>query len=136
MLSDHLTPLKQRVQITGVDPSTRSIQGSLRDGATIAITVWEVPHSFVWPVVGENWSVRRESGMWLLGHRIETLNDGHSIQDLNPGQGKIHADVVVNRSGRTFVVAANPTGMAHGESLVWDSVVGAFVPSSRLSPPP
>jgi hypothetical protein len=135
MLSGHLPNRTQRVRITSVDPATRQMEGTLRDGAVIRITVWEVPASFTWPVVGEQWSVTRPAGMWILGHRIESVDDEHSIEDLAPGQGKMSANVVVDRTGRTFI-AVDVSTFAHGESLVWDSVKQAFVPSSDLSPGP
>lgn len=102
-LGDHLTNLKQRVRITVVVPTTRSIQGVLRDGATISVTVWEVPGAFVWPKVNEQWSVNRVSGMWLLGERIEAVDEENSIEDLGPGEGKIDADTVKDRAGRAFI---------------------------------
>lgn len=135
MIGAHLTPIKQRVRITVVNPATRSLQGTLRDGATIPVTVFDVAHAFIWPVVGEQWTVTRESGVWLLGQRIESLNDTRSIESLDAGEGQISADVLVDRSGRTFV-AVDLTSIAHGESIVWDSVVKRFVPSSDLSPAP
>lgn len=126
MLSEHLTNLKQRIRITVVDPSTRSIQGVLRDGATVPITVWEVPAAFVWPEVNEQWTVRREAGMWLLGQRIEAMDEEPSIDDLAPGQGKLDADTVIDRQGRT-VVTVDISTLADGEVAVWDADTKQFI---------
>jgi hypothetical protein len=111
MISQHLTSLKQRVRITVVNPSTRTVQGLLRDGGTVSVTVYETPGAFVWPVVGEQWTVARQSGVWLLGSRIEGLDDTHSIEALAPGASRIDADTVVNRSGDRFLTVDDITSV-------------------------
>lgn len=123
MLADHLTSRTQRVRITLVDPSTRQLQGTLRDGASINITVWQVAASFVWPLVGEQWTVTRQSGVWILGQRMEAADGSHSIQDLEPGQAKIDANVVFDRRGM-------PIGVPIGVPMPWTRIV---IPTGYVS---
>lgn len=127
-LGAHLTPVKQRASITVVIPAERRVEGRLRDGAPISIQVWEVPGAFVWPDVGEIWTVQRTGSVWMLGSRIETFDEDSKISELEPGQGQIDANVIVTRDGRTFV-AVDLTNIEHGDSIVWDAATETFVRS-------
>lgn len=81
---------KQTVRIMTVDPATRRVEATLKDGAMIQIRVFDVPTIFRWPKPEELWTVRRDSGLWVLDARIEHEQDGLGlIEDMEPGQTKI-----------------------------------------------
>jgi len=98
------------------DPTTRKLEGVIKDGVPIPIIVWEIPGVFVWPKIGEQWTVTRSIGVWKLGQRIEPL-EGHSIQDIEPGEGKIAADALYDSQGRRF---ANTDDLSALEELATD----------------
>lgn len=124
-LSDHLTPVKQRALITVVIPETRRIEGRLRDGAAVNITVWEVAGAFVWPQVDEVWTIDRVGPVWMLGSRLESFEEEVPISGLEPGHGQIDANVVLSRDGRTFV-AVDVSDADDGDDIKWNSSLERF----------
>lgn len=108
-------------------PEIRRIEGRLRDNAVIQITVWEVPGAFVWPQVGETWTVHRTGGAWMLGSRLESLEEDASISDLVSGAGRLDANVITTRDGRT-VVALDFTTFDDDDIPVWDAITARFLP--------
>ncbi|WP_028058415.1 tail fiber protein [Candidatus Solirubrobacter pratensis] len=114
-------------RIVTCDPATRKIEGTLKDGSVIQIIVWELPGVFVWPKLAETWGVTRTRGVWRLGNRIEDA-EGHSIQDLQPGEAKIDADEVFDGQGRRFLTEA--VGLFVGQMV--SSAVSA--PNDRWLP--
>jgi hypothetical protein len=97
---------KQRVKILTVDPSSRRIEGALKDGAMIQIAVWEVPTMFRWPQINEYWTVYRENGYWMLGSKMDGIDPDvpQQIETLQPGEGKVAADVLFTPSGRRVML--------------------------------
>jgi hypothetical protein len=135
MLDKHLTQTTARARITLVDTATRTVEGTIRDGSQVTITLFEVPASFVWPQTGEQWTITRKSGIWTLGHRLENVDEAQSVQALAPGEGKLDGNTFIDRHGRLFV-AIDLTDIEHGDQVVWDAGVQAFVPASKLGPAP
>ena len=107
------------VKILTVDPATRKIEAALKDSGLIHIAVFDTPQVFVWPQVGEYWTVRKNNGMWMLDHRVNS-GDDHKIDDINPGEAKIHADVIKDLSGKS-VIAVNDSSVMEGQIIIYES---------------
>lgn len=87
---------KQRVKILTIDPSSRAVEGLLKDGAAIRIAVWNYPPFFRWPSQGEIWTIEFVGNNWLLGEYvapgekivrsgIETLKEGEALVTVPSG---------------------------------------------------
>lgn len=92
-------------RIVTVHPASRKIEGQLKDGGNIQISLFDVPPFFVWPQEGEYWIVRQDGGYWKLSNKFDG-NDDQQVETLNPGEAKVAADVVVTPSGRQFTTTA------------------------------
>ena len=87
---------KLATRIITVDPATRRIEGTLKDGAMVQIRATEVGAVFRWPAEGEVWTIRRDDGYWILDSRIEIPEDGlGDVSTLNPGDTKITGNTLV-----------------------------------------
>jgi len=87
---------KLATRIITVDPATRRIEGTLKDGAMVQIRATEVGAVFRWPTEGEVWTIRRDDGYWILDSRIEIPEDGlGDVSTLNPGDTKITGNTLV-----------------------------------------
>lgn len=89
--------------ILTVDPQQRKIEAILKDGAAVQVAVFDTPGFFVWPKVNERWTIHRVNGIWMLNHRLGTEDD-YQIDDLQPGEGKIDADIIKTPSGKSVVI--------------------------------
>lgn len=89
-------------RIVTVDTATRTIEGQLKDGGLIQISVFDVPSFFVWPAVGESWIVRQDMGFWKLFNKFDAVDDT-KIDTLGPGEAKIGAEIIKTPSGKTIV---------------------------------
>lgn len=96
------TPERARVRILTVHPASRRIEGGLRDGGTIQITVIDVGPLFRWPVEGEQWNVVRRNNAWMLDGLIQDKLEDTPIEDLNPGDAKISSDYIYTRTSRVM----------------------------------
>lgn len=121
-VSDHMRPgisQRGRIQIVTVDTSQRRVEGSMKDGSMLQIAIWDVSSAFRWPVEGEIWTVYKDTGIWMLGTRVQdgvvsTDDDGvrtkepepAPIEGLNPGDMKLDSSRVVDNQGRAFLVDA------------------------------
>lgn len=86
---------RQRVRIILCDPVNRNVQGQLKDGGIIQISIWDTPPAFKWPKAEEFWVVRREGVNWFLENQFDIGPEVTSvIEDLQPGETKITGDVV------------------------------------------
>ena len=94
------TPDRARVKILTVDPSSRRIDGGLRDGGVIQISVIETGPLFRWPQQEEIWTVYRRNNAWFLDSLIEVGEN--SVEDLAPGQSRIPSSVIKTSDGKTL----------------------------------
>lgn len=87
---------KLAARIITVDPATRRIEGTLKDGAMVQIKAQEVGTVFRWPLEGEIWTIRQDDGFWVLDRRFENPEDGYGeITDLQPGETKITGNTTI-----------------------------------------
>lgn len=86
-----------------VDTANRKIEASLKDRTIVQIAVFDTPEMFVWPQEGESWTIQQCNGIWMLDRRLGG-GDDLQIQDLQPGEGKISADVIKTPSGKSVIV--------------------------------
>lgn len=120
-VQDFMTPgigPRRACKISKVDPANRVIEAILKDATTVQIAVFDSPGLFIWPKVDEYWTIHQREGFWMLDHRAESYDDEQKIADLNPGEGRIDADVVKTISGKDFVVVNN-TDVADGSLLTY-----------------
>lgn len=77
---------KLRAQITTVDPASRVIEVATVDGAARRLFVADIdPAGFVWPQVGEEWSIYDENGYWRLGAKFLSQDESALFESLQPG---------------------------------------------------
>lgn len=120
--------MKQRVRIVTVDPPTRRIEGALKDGGGIRISLYEVPSNFRWPKEQEIWTVNRVGNEWYLGDRHE-LDDDVKIEDLNPGDVKIAGSRIVDERGHEVVAIEGTVESRPNASVpAWDATDGSWKP--------
>lgn len=143
-MRDHMPPgisQRGRLQIVTVDPPTRRIEGHIKDGSMIQVAVWEIPAAFRWPIEGEVWTIYKDTGIWMLGARVQdgmvnTDDDGirtketeaNPVENLSPGDMKLDGSIVTDVNGLTFV-AVDLTGIANGWTLKWSATLKRFVAS-------
>lgn len=77
---------RQRVMISTVDTTNRTVQAILTDKTPISIVVWEVGEIFRWPREGELWTIYQEQGYWKLDRAV-----AGAIEDMQPGDTRIFA---------------------------------------------
>lgn len=111
-VSVHMKPgvsSKTRVSIVTVDPSTRRIEGAMKDGSMIQIAVWEAPNAFVWPEVGEMWLVHKDGGIWMLDCRQQYSADESTldITSMAPGQMVLDSNEIFDRAGSRLTTQAD-----------------------------
>jgi len=90
-------------KILTVDPQQRKIEAILKDGAAVQVAVFDTPGFFVWPKVGERWTIHKYNGIWMLNHRLGTEDD-YQVDDLQPGEGKIDADIIKTPTGKSVII--------------------------------
>jgi hypothetical protein len=117
--------------ILTVDPKQRKIEAILKDGAAVQVAVFDTPGFFVWPKVGERWTIHKYNGIWMLNHRLGTEDD-HQIDDLEPGQAKIDADIIKTPSGSSLVTI-NKTNVIEVGSI--KIVIGTGSPEGVTTAP-
>lgn len=135
---------RSRIKIMTVDPSTRRVEGMMKDGSMLQIAVWDVPTAFRWPKENEIWVVQQESGIWKLSARIQdgqvsavtTTDSGQAtsaatpeaapIESLSPGTLKLDGQIVVDDQGNTFI-AVDLTGIADGWTIHWDGTLNQWI---------
>lgn len=98
--------------ITTVHPKTRKIEAALKDQTVVQIAVFDTREFFAWPKVGENWIIRQANGIWTLDRRADNTDD-LKINDLEPGHGKIAADVVKTPTGKSVVITDDAKAEGH-----------------------
>lgn len=121
-VSVHMKPglsAKTRVTIMTVDPTTRRLEGAMKDGSMIQIAVREVPAAFVWPQVGETWLVRKDSGIWMLDCRQQYSADATSldITTMSPGEMILDSNTVVIRNGTALATHSDLAPLVTQASL-------------------
>jgi hypothetical protein len=132
LMKNHINPStgsRLVAYIITVHTATRKIEAKLKDGGEIQISLFDVPAFFVWPQPGEYWVVRKDGNYWKLINRFE-LQDDHKIADLNPGEGKFHAEVIKTLSGKTVVAVDN--SVAKNDQVIRYSN-GVWVPGDAPS---
>lgn len=94
-------PQKQYVRIETVGKKSRQLEGRLKDGASVAIGLYEIPRAFRWPKVGEYWSVNNEHGTWMLGERLELDPDAEfPVENLQDDELRLDGKVIKDALGR------------------------------------
>lgn len=93
--------------ITTVHTATRKIEARLKDGGEVQVSLFDIPPMFVWPNVGEYWVIRQDGGYWKLDTKIDNVDHDNKIEDLNPGEAKISADIIKTPSGKSVVTVDN-----------------------------
>ena len=121
-------PERARVRILTVSPASRRIEGGLRDGGTIQITVIDVGPLFRWPVEGEQWNVVRRNNAWMLDGSIQGKLEDTPIEDLDPGEAKIDADNVYTKTSRLWTAedASVQTPIPFPFSTGWSNFATGF----------
>lgn len=89
-------------RIITVDPTNRKIEGQLKDGGLIQISLFDVPPFFVWPQQDEFWIVRQDGNYWKLYNKFDD-NDETKVSSLNPGEAKVAAETIRTPSGKKLV---------------------------------
>jgi hypothetical protein len=105
-VSDHMKPgygPRRSCQIITVNPANRKIEASLKDRTIVQVAVFDTPEFFVWPKPREYWTIQQCNGIWMLDRRLGEKDD-LQIDDLNPGEGKISADIVKTPAGKSVVI--------------------------------
>lgn len=126
-VADHWNRVpKMRAHIVEVDPDNNTIDLIGGDGQPRRITVWEVPTSFRWPLVGEDWSLYEQNGSWYLGDRAHNPQDPFPITLLGPGEQRLDGVRIFDNVGRR-VPAINPTEINDGQAVVYDSNTDRFI---------
>ena len=108
--------------IDHVDHATKRIHGRLKDNGVIAITVIDVPPTFVWPRPGEYWYVRKENYHWRLETKMDLRND-FKIEDLLPGESRVSSTELRNENGDYFLLPYY--GSFHDHTTQTNPVPGA-----------
>lgn len=112
---------RQRVMITTVDPSNRTVQATLKDKTPINIVIWEVGEIFRWPREGELWTIYQEQGYW----KLDTAVAG-SIEDMQPGDTRIFAPRTLMADSAKIARWADVTFSANGTaSQTFSHTLGA-----------
>lgn len=122
---------RHMAKILTVDPSTRKIEAMLKDAGLITIAIFDTPSVFVWPQVNEVWIVRRQNNMWMLDRRVDSNEEGQSINDLKAGHARINADTIKTISGNT-VIAINDTNATEGQIISYKNNKWIAVDKSTL----
>lgn len=92
-------PMKQWIKIIDCYPAKKQIQGHLRDGGQVVVSVFDVPASFRWPKQNELWSIYRDpqdQNHWLLGGRVHQEKD---IENLSPGDMRLDSQFITDSDG-------------------------------------
>lgn len=98
---DHLHHVrKMRAIVTTVDPEKREIHVRGADGGDRQLAVFDVPVYWVWPRVGETWSIYEENGYWILGHRFLDQDEDAALRSLN--EGDPWTDIINNVAYTTY----------------------------------
>jgi hypothetical protein len=127
-LSDHFRSMSEKiqVQILTVDPSQSRVEALTRDRAVIQVEMLP-SQTFVWPKEKEWWVIQRQNISWVLANRVAVpATEEAPLTDMEPGQGRIDAEVVTNRHGEKFITEKSI------QSLTFDPVVGSTVPNNSL----
>jgi hypothetical protein len=101
------------MEVTHVYPPNKEVAGTLRDGGTVAVSLFEVPSGFRWPIEGEIWTIERDrldNTQWVLGNRVhhQLLDHELAITDMSPGEMRLDATSVVDRNGRQILNTESP----------------------------
>lgn len=104
---------KQRVRILTSDPTIRRIEAALKDAGIIQVAVWDTPTVFRWPEVGEIWTVRKDSGYWVLDQRTPEAEQ-FDITTMEPGDVNIDAPTgVITANSATVITTENAGEILH-----------------------
>lgn len=92
------------MKVINVYPERKEIHGIVRDGGTVAVSVFEIPSTFRWPQENEIWSIERDrlgNSQWILGSRIHhtLIEDELAVTELNPGDMRLDAENIFNSQG-------------------------------------
>lgn len=99
---------KYGCKITTVDPTQKRIEGVLKTGNVIQISVYATPPLFRWPKVGESWMVCQENGSWFLEGLWQEEEDHTQLTGLQPGDVLLNTPGnIVLSSGRTVATEYN-----------------------------
>lgn len=106
---------RRSCQIITVDPVNRKIEGALKDKTIVQIAVFDTPEFFVWPKPREYWTIQQCNGIWMLDRRLGEKDD-LQVEHLNPGEGKLGADVIKTPSNKSVVVV-DDTNALEGQTI-------------------
>lgn len=81
-------------RILTVDPATRRIDAVLRDRTVVSVAVYDTPSFFRWPKEGEDWIIVRKGYNWVLDQPYQAKDSDSKIEDLQPGEAHVDADVL------------------------------------------
>lgn len=130
-IRDHVDKtVKLRAKITTVDPAQQIIECVTKDGQARRLFISDIPGSFTWPKVNEEWSIYYESGYPRLGNRYELQDDLVKVSQLQPGDSYI-AETIIPDGHRLLVY--NPATMTVGNTMVWNGT--SWVPVVPVVPP-
>ena len=102
------------LDITEVDPATRTIRGRDEHGQLLAVTSHFINPLITVPQVGEKWLVYRQGNQWLLDRRYDQDN-----LLLNLNEGDVHIDAKNN------LIITAPKILVNGQEISNDIKVSA-----------
>ncbi|HEY5445836.1 MAG TPA: phage tail protein, partial [Pyrinomonadaceae bacterium] len=128
-------PDKQWIEVLSAYPQTKQIQGKLRDGGLVYVSILDVPPSFRWPQTGEVWSITRDpidNVTWNLCSRVHgykalpqnggiafTEVEDFDITVMDPGEMRLDSSKIYDDRGMRLA-PVDLTDINNGESLVWN----------------
>ncbi len=122
--------------ITTVDPTATTaagapdpvLEGVIKSGKTIRVSLYDIPAVFRWPVVGETWMVTQRNGSWYLEglypFQGPAANSPTFFTDYNQG------DLVLNSATGKVIVVGSST-----QTRVIVPQPGDLIPSAASSRP-
>jgi hypothetical protein len=90
---------KTRIIVTAVDAATRTIHGTFKDGGSTLVTLYEIPAAFRWPQVGEVWTVIRQNINWMLGERVNAIDEAFPVTSISGTQMRLDASEIYDMFG-------------------------------------
>lgn len=121
--------------ITTVDPTSTTslgapapiIEGVIKSGKTVQISLYNIPTAFRWPVVGETWMIVQYNGSWYLDG-IFPLQNSYPSSYVDYDQGDLILD---SYSGRVVVLSKNGSFILDSTEVTsFNGRTGAVTPQS------
>jgi hypothetical protein len=117
----HNTAQHAVITILTSDPDKRVLEGTLRDGGKVSVSVWGSGATFRWPKIGEVWTIKRQGNVWWqLGDRIRYESE-RSLESMDVGELRLDSDYITDVNG----VGLPPVGSV----ILW---AGLSVPEGYL----